>query len=426
MVRHKSVRRSHQKVSAKHQLTMMLGDTPLWKIAAACVVALPLALLSAVNSAAHKTSAVSGPRWTGALTQAPGAPLRPVLAAIARNPQRQDLKRNLDAARASVSIAPLHGPALGVAGLGYDAARRPTQALRAMQQADHLSRREGVAQYWLINHAIRGGDAVAALRHYDALLLTLPTAGQPLLQQMAMVTTVPQGRAAMRPYVRVDNPWFDDFLASALTTLPRAAPLGQLIEQSPRLPDQPALRPYMGELVRRLAAEKDYALLARIYPRLAHTDATALRSVALNSATVDTGYLPVSWDLGSESDFGASLVQAERGGGFAIEAFSLPGVRGITARKLVFLSPGAHQLRWRVSDKEVNRNALANWRLSCGATNQGVDSSSILAGQGVQTMAFTVGANCPAWTLELMVAGGDGVSPSRVIVEDVAITRQGG
>lgn len=410
---------------------MLSDDVPLTRVVLLGLCALLLSFIVAAHSLAHVGISFRALNWAGPLLQSPGTPLRASVRDLATANRLRQPARSLAAAQHAIALAPLHAPALGVAGFALEQTRGRRAAQLAFTHASRLSRREGTAQYWLINNAIRRGDAATALRHYDVLLRTLPTGAAPLVQQMALVTQLPQGRSALRPYVRADNPWLADYLDAALR-LPRAAPLGEMLAGSAQLPDRPVLRPYMAGLVAKLAAENEVALLARLYPRLPGAQAGALSSANIVAPPAGGDYPPVTWRLSDEGEGSAALVAAEGDNGLGFDVFALPSVRRTLASKLILVQPGSYRLSWRVSDQEVNPFSDMVWQARCvgGVTANSeaatlATSGNVLAERGApQQMLIAVPASCPGIMLSLVMAGGDGVSPSRAIIDAVRLVRQ--
>ncbi|NJS13250.1 MAG: hypothetical protein HC788_00105 [Sphingopyxis sp.] len=161
---------------------------------------------------------------------------------------------------------------------------------------------------------MRRTDVAVGLRHFDILLRTTPAAAQEVMPQLTMAAMAPDGRAALRPYMRANNPWLSQFLAVAVDRLPRAAPLGMLLtEPGVSLPDTEMARTAYAVLTKRLAVENAYGIFNRLYPRLPGASAASLAQLNLAAQSGnDRGYAPAIWDFGEGSDRGGTPVQLDK------------------------------------------------------------------------------------------------------------------
>ncbi|MEQ1509324.1 MAG: hypothetical protein ABL909_02850 [Sphingopyxis sp.] len=328
-------------------------------------------------------------------------------------------------AKASLFVAPLNSAAVRTYGQAMDARGKKGDARALMLLADRLSRRDGVAQSWLINDAVASRNAPEVLRRYDAVLRTYPDDSSALLTQLVSALASPQGRVALRPYMVATNPWRFSFLYAAVRTLPDSSLLADLLLYSPQLADTPDHREIATELVSKLASQGHMNMLRSIYPRLPGTSAASLASVKLDSTGI-TGYPPVTWSLAASNDFGGALIEGEGGDSTEIEGFAMPSSGGVVLKKLAWLNPGNTQLRWSITERAPNPQSWANWQIRCGAR----DDASIIAQSGnifsagtANNFTFAVPGQCPAVMIELKIAGGDGRDPSRIVLGNINLTR---
>src|SRR3546814_1251832 len=71
---------------------------------------------------------------------------------------------------------------------------------------------------------------------------------------------------------------------------------GQYLVEVPALPDSEQQRRHYDEVLSRLARERQYGIVRRLYPRLPGADRSAMASVSL-PAPKQVAYRPVTWAL---------------------------------------------------------------------------------------------------------------------------------
>lgn len=324
---------------------------------------------------------------------------------------------------------PLSVSAMRTVALGYDAARQPDDARRAMLAADRLSRRDGIAGAWLLNDAIRNDDARLVLRQFDRLQRTTPALQESMQLQLTSVLGSAAARQALVRYVRQDTPWLGGFFSIAANRAPRVAPLAQLVVDRGRLmPDTPQLRESYGTMVTRLAQERRFDLLARAYPLLPGVALQGMSSADSRRHSLEQGYPPLIWDLASESDWGGAVVPVEGGGdGIGLEFFALAETNGLTGRKLALLPAGNHRLRWRVVERDNNPRASANWQISCLAdgrteTLATIQSTNLMAADAPARGQLALPPNCRVVMVEMRMSGGTGADPARIVIADLQLS----
>lgn len=339
-----------------------------------------------------------------------------------RSVERQSLEA---IGRQYMNAAPLTPRALWFIGLGREARGDAKGARSAIRMAERLSRREGSIQLWLAKDALRRNDATTGLRHFDILLRTIPAAGQEVLPQLSMAAMAADGRRALRPYMRKDNPWLSQFLVTAVDRLPQVAPLGSLLaEPKSELPDTEMARAAYSTLSRRLAAENAYDVFVQLYPRLPSADRNSLNGLGLEEiAKLNEGYAPAIWDFGNGSDRGGTAVQLAKDN-VGIEFFAASGTVGIAGQKLVNRGSGT-ALRWTLVDRVVNADANAQWLATCvGPNGDGRATASVnLAATGAPgvTMQMALPTDCPMVRIDFRFAGGTGTQPSNIVVGEMQL-----
>lgn len=327
---------------------------------------------------------------------------------------------------ATLSIAMLHSSPLNARalrnyGLHREALGDTAGARKAFLASNAVSRRDGRAQYWLINDAARSGDERRALQHFDAILRVMPETTQPLIERLALATANPQARHEMTRFVRADNPWLTRYVEAAVK-LPSMEPLAQLFVDAGRVPDVSALRTPYRQIVEGLVRDRKMTLLGRFYPLLPAARRGDLSTISVDERALQDGYPPVVWDLGESSDRGGALIQFE--GKVALELFGLPDTRGMAARKLVIPPPGATRLMWTAVDQSRNDGSKAYWVLRCldeDKAAQETRSVDLLSEGAPARSQMGMPRDCGAMLVQFEIDGGTGRDPARMVFSSISV-----
>lgn len=324
-------------------------------------------------------------------------------------------------ATSSLEQAPLNARALRILALNDDFAGRSDAAATKMAMVDRISRRDSVAQLWLANRSALQGDVKATLQHLDVLLRVRTQESGPLFERLAAALMLPEGRAALRPFIVAETPWLERFFLVALERAPSAQPLGELIASLDKVPDVKALHNSYRMLVLRLATEKQYGLLRQVYQKLPEVDAADLYGVSLTSAAAGRGYVPAIWDFGTESERGAAMVGPDQA-----EFFAIGDVRGVAASKLVFFrSANPHELSFEKVDGEPGDEAQAIVQVGCvlgQAAGAQVRSTNLLDVANGSARKLALPGGCDAALVEVVVDGGSRRQPTRLVLSNLRLS----
>ena len=324
-------------------------------------------------------------------------------------------------AKAALRQSPLNPRALRMLAFADIDAGRVDRAEAKMVMADRLSRRDGATQLWLADRRGRQGRIGDALRHIDVLLRTSPEATTPLLERLAMALALPEAREAIKPMIVTDTPWIERFFAVAVERSPSMAPLGELVASLREAPRLQRLESSYASLVYRLAGEKQYDLIRKVYVKLPGARADDLYDVSLRSAVDPKGYRPVIWDFGSRSDRGAAMLGPDEA-----EFFAMSDVRGVAASKAVFLKSDGQALRFRKKEGAAGDGAAAFWRITCvlgRAAKSSTQSRNLLDSPNGTVLRVPFPAGCGAVQIEMIVDGAMRRDPTRVVLSDIGLSR---
>lgn len=335
-------------------------------------------------------------------------------------------RRLLDAGRTGLGYAPLSARSMWLVGKGFEAQGRIGDARKAMKRAERISRRDGSVQLWLADDELRRGLVASSLRHYDLIIRAEPRAADQIVVRLAAIMTAPQGRRYLQPYIRQDNAWLPALLGTAVTSLPKAEPVGLLFtERKGKAPALPELDPVYEKLVSRLVAEGSQDVALRLYPLLPRGSSAALTNLSgvIDGKPVD-GYPPFTWMFGQETQ-GATLIGLDNGRS-GMEFYGASSTVGVAAAKLV-APKSATLLRWRIDERSPNLQSSATWIATCIAgRSKGEQRTSVnLLGQSAQlkkSLTMQLPGQCDLIRLDMRIIGGIGRNPASLIVSDLALT----
>ena len=392
------------------------------------VAGLALAVLAFSQAAASIGIAIEGFRPLGGGFFFWRAGQRQMAMSLVEQDKRIDPAAVSRSGRNVLIYAPLNTRSLWLVGKGREMQKDVVGARRAMLQAERISRRDGAVQLWLGVDSLRSNSIAPGLRHFDLLLRSDTEAAATLMPRLALILLSPDGRREIAPYIRASNPWLVPLLNVAVSDLPQAAPVAQLlVDRKRKAPDLPELRDVYGQLVSKLVAQRSYRLALQLYPLLPRADVNSLKSVdGMKGGRLDEGYSPFIWDLSVSDAQGAAFVSLDKGRS-GLDIFGAPGTVGIAASKLI-APDGNDSLRWIVSDKEGNLDGSAIWEANCllgrsaGEVRRSINLTSAEAPLN-RAMVMALPADCELLRLDMRIAGGIGRTPSRLVVGDLKLTR---
>ncbi|MBS1834063.1 MAG: hypothetical protein JST65_15195, partial [Acidobacteria bacterium] len=149
------------------------------------------------------------------------------------NPASLDVKAVAAAARRSLQAQALNPGALALAGYAADMQGDTARADALIRTSERMTRRNLLAQLWLIENRVNAGDIAGALRHYDIALRVSDEAGPRLLPVLAGAMQQADVRRQLVAYLRA--PWMPSLLSYATSnTDPRS--VAAFIRQAGGLP----------------------------------------------------------------------------------------------------------------------------------------------------------------------------------------------
>jgi hypothetical protein len=333
-------------------------------------------------------------------------------------------KKVFDLAQKALRQQTVNAKALRLLGYYADAKHQPLRAKMLITQAAKLSRREPGAQLWLIEAEAREGNTKKTLVHYDILLRTKTDSKLLLFPRLINAITEPDVRAALKPYMRNGNSWISGFLGQALYTGQDTSALVNLIVESHGFPPLEMSRSQETALLRRLANEKRFDDVHRIYRLMPGAKTARLTDASFDETDRDSRYGPVGWLL---------LDDPEAGGGFSgkqssthpnLQLFANSSTTRIIASKLLYLQTGTYRFNAKLASIERSDGGFLRWQLRCA--NDPSNRANWILEMDAKTAAtnLTVPAGCPVQYLDIVISGGRAQIGMEAVVSDVSITTQ--
>jgi len=321
-------------------------------------------------------------------------------------------------ARAGLRQDPLNRVLLRTLGVHEEISRRQPEALKAMQMASRVSRRDSITELWLAEYHRRNAAPARALVHYDAAMLVRPKLQYPLLAELVKQIPDRRFRKAVQPYIRREASWTVSFVGTAAAE---------------NLDDVVALvDPVLGSL----ANGRNNTAIARIAYRLAaRGDLSESMSIAergirgfdsrkfalfdFNKANTDSRLGALAWSMPQDERVSSSIEGNET---LVISASPLSS--GIAAVRDIPVQPNSsYVLGYKLANVTPSAVAELKWSAQCidSATAFPVpEAASAMQSSGsAPAYAFTTGAGCHLLRLTARVTGADSTMPAQLAISDL-------
>ncbi len=321
--------------------------------------------------------------------------------------------------RAALRRAPGDAAPVVLAALAASADGDLPRATALMRIAKRIDPRSDIARYWLLDHAVRGGDYSTALGEIGPALRLRPGTGDALLALVAGLLDSPGGPAAIRAALATDPDWRNAFFQREARghALALLALLGTL--PPPRDPDAA-----WTEQSSVLAAAVDQGAILpayKVWSRLAKIPDNARHSLLYDpDFRGSPAPPPFNWRLDQAG--GVRIAS-----GALLLSFSGDQPR-LLAEQYALAAPGRYALSFAIAatdpatDPGLERDVLSAHILCAG---DGAELAAITlsapAGGGRPAADFVVPPDCPAIRIQL-VGRPDGIpDPIRIRVTGIAM-----
>jgi len=291
------------------------------------------------------------------------------------------------------------------------------KARKLFVHSDALSRRELGPRLWLIEDAITRKDVPSALHHYDIALRTSRNARDVLFPILAQAIADPVIAASLTTTLQQRPSWGSDFLTFVGGLGPdpivTASFFHRLAGAGVAIPEVAKVT-VVNALAKIGSYRESWAFYRTLHPgvdprRLRDPDFTA----GLQTPSV-FDWMPMMQDAG---------VNASISGG--VFDFSAPSMVGsVVLQQVQLLPPGQYRLQGVSTGIEQPQQTAPYWRLSCiNGRELGraiLPSSDIDGGRFAGT--FTVPADCPVQTLQLVARPSTNTGGAAGQIERVALS----
>ncbi|MCW3835399.1 hypothetical protein ACFQ1E_07355 [Sphingomonas canadensis] len=319
-------------------------------------------------------------------------------------------------AREALRREPYAVTAISILAMASEARGDGRRAGELFRMANAFSKREQIANSWLILDSSKSGDGAAALRLVDEALRVRPdqaTLYVPALAQgLAQPGVVPFFRAAL-----ARNPDWSGQFWSAVTEVPAALPNAvQLREQM--LGGTKEAGDIDRELVLALVKNERFDLAMQLGRRFAPIDLSV--GLVRNPGFAEEETLPpLDWDLLSDGRTGAALDPVAG----VLEVSAESGSSGVVARQLVEVPPGDYALLAKLATATLPSGSELLFHLRCAGA--GATPPLLARLEGEVDLRFTAEPDsCRYRWLEIEFSAIDASSSASARLGDVRISAQ--
>ncbi|WP_144037737.1 hypothetical protein, partial [Sphingopyxis sp. KK2] len=259
--------------------------------------------------------------------------------------------------------------------IGLDNARTGKPVRPAILAATYLTRRDYVANLWLIEDAVKRGRMDQAMTDVDASLRTSLRGQALLFPILGKAIAEPEMKPQFVRLFRASPDWLPNFLSYYIGSKQKAAPLAQVI--LPIRKDLPASYDQLDRtLIGMMVVQHDFDA-ARAYERsIAGPGTKGGASIVHNSRFEEEGpYPPIDWHLIRESAYGSDIEKGPKANRLLV--VSDEERPNLVARQLVQLTPGTYRLATRGKLLTGNDDASAVWRVACAEPGKSGELANI-------------------------------------------------
>ncbi|WP_164549695.1 hypothetical protein [Altericroceibacterium xinjiangense] len=332
----------------------------------------------------------------------------------------QEISGWIDATQLALRSDPLNARALRMLAYvsGQDEEDLP-RVERLLSLSERVSRRDPLAQMWLIENAVRDGDVDSALRHYDRALTTRPSSAGQLVPVLASALREPLVRQALVPYVRAERPWIEPMLSVAID---QARDLDPVVA---------FFRSYGGARAVPGHAELEARLLERLAKAGRIDDAVAyaasagadLKAFGITESTIDERFRPLVWTFYQGA---TGEVSAGPDGELAVSVDS--NTRIVAATRVVSRPAGSYTLVEAVSYADSARAPEITWTAYCrtaeGSRQFWTRTLPVVPDARQVEAPLQIPSGCSGVQFDLEVTGADAIGRSEVTISNLTLEKR--
>lgn len=332
-------------------------------------------------------------------------------------------------ARRALAIAPLDAGSVRALGLGLLAEGSTKEGAGLLLAGARLGWRDGLNQYWLVDHALKRSAYRIAVQRLDALLRQEKIPDLSLVR-LGAIARVPEGQLALAGALSARPGWRQAFFNTLAYDDAPSVSAALAILRGVNSEGSPAA-PYETALLRwKLAEIGDIAGVRAIWR--ASNGRTLVGDGGFDidpEAALPVNAAPLSWHAPSPAGtYTLIAIPDMPWNGRALIVTTDGLARGTVLAQRLVLEAGRYQLAFVVRDQSGRHPAL-QWNVQCGQGDERRRTAPIAlswskrrdsweAGRG----EFAVAPDCPVQDLQLQLPGGSSET-STIFLDDVAISR---
>ncbi len=294
-----------------------------------------------------------------------------------------------------------------------------TDARKFMKLSTTLSRRDLVAQLWLIEDGVQSGDIASTISHYDVALRTRPEGTAILYPILAAALDDEDIQRVVIPFFAMDPPWLLSFLTFAINGGSAPVAVAQMIEKAGGLPTGSRYQPLQTYWLQQLVATGEFSDAFGYYSRLNGAKPDLATSTVFSVDTIEPRFTPLTWQPQNSVGIDAIFELAGSDGRRQLHVQANSGERGMAIRKLMTLEAGRYRFSQIASFKGLPSGANYYWQMQCA---QAAGATSVWRSD-LNGDQIVIKSGCNAQYLELFVTGGNGQEGSELTVKSIQLSK---
>ena len=333
-----------------------------------------------------------------------------------------DFRQIAALSRRSLMIDPINPAALRNLGLTDEKLGVGNKVEALMNLSAATSRRDLLAQLWLIEAATSRDDLKAALLHHDTALRVFPESHATLFPILMAAIGDDVIRRGLANRMLERPTWLDGFTNYTITYSANPSTISDLLIQTKfRAADGPQ-KDLERRLLYALAAKEDWVSAKRYVKWISKSDAELFSNSDFGQTTTNKWLWPFTWEPISAP--GVSISFEDQNSVVRISADS--GQRIVALRRFTYFKSGEHKINITEQSVLDNRGAEHVWDINClrtGAPASTVWTSGPIRGSRLGTVngAFEVPKECDAIGIQLSVVGGLGQQGVEFLVKEADV-----
>lgn len=301
------------------------------------------------------------------------------------------------------------------------------RARRLMEQSERLSRRDMLAQLWMIEYFSQKGDVARALHHYGIAMAANDESLPILFPVLIQASSDPD---LTQPLIRFfisnrDRAWRDKLMNELVTKAPDMKQVAR-IGLGVLNPKRPADAAFMRVLIDRAAANREFDAAYSVYEKA--VDAPAIDRVPLRNGDFSrsNSFPPFDWTL-ADSVAVSAVISAEssHNGMNALFVRTAGETFSEFASQLVKLTPGQKRLTAAVTASGLGRGSAILMTLRClkPSMDSELAQTQTELRTGTQTTQLLVQphANCAWYRLAFTINAREAIAENTLWINRVAI-----